>query len=422
MSAMKSVTRVALASDQAIYRKGLASLTLGIKGFQLVGEAQSVVEIVELCKITQPTLVLLDFKNSPEQAHHLVTEIHALWPTLKIVLLLDCPEETLQFEDFENVPVYLFSRDVSEDEFKSALIQVDRDLAPLSETDDREFPHPIFNHRALAENQQDWDNAFASVRNSHQAAAEQFASRELAMAGKIQADILPEEPPRLTGWEIITQLEPARETSGDFYDFIPLSNHKIGIVVADVSDKGMGAALFMALSSTLFRTYAVRFPTLPAITMSAVSERILSDTRGNMFVTAFFGILEPLTGRLNFSNAGHPPGYIITTNNKGKQSLTALKTTGMALGVSEQARWTQKTARMNPGDVLLLYTDGITEAQNERGEFFGEERLLDVALSHSHLSAAEIHRAILDHVHRFAGAARRSDDIALIVVRRSGEN
>ncbi len=422
MSTIKSATRVALASDQAIYRKGLASLTLSIKGFHLVGEAQSVVEIIELCKMTQPTLVLLDFKNSPEQAHHIITEIHSLWPGMKIVLLLDCPEETLNLDEFENVPLYLFSRDVSEDEFKSALIQVDRDLPSPAESDDKEMPHPVFSHRTLAESQQDWDSAFAAARGAQPTAADEFASRELAMAGKIQADILPEEPPHLPGWEIVTCLEPARETSGDFYDFIPLSNHKTGIVIADVSDKGMGAALFMALSSTLFRTYAVRFPTLPAITMSAVSERILSDTRGNMFVTAFFGILEPLTGRLNFSNAGHPPGYIISTNNKGKQSLTALKTTGMALGVSEQARWTQKTVRMSPGDVLLLYTDGITEAQNEYGDFFGEERLLDVTLSHAHQSAAEIHRAIRDEVHHFAGSAGRSDDIALIVVRRSGTN
>ncbi|GAP11619.1 response regulator receiver domain/Stage II sporulation protein E [Bellilinea caldifistulae] len=415
MNPLKSATRVALASDQAIYRKGLSSLIMSIKNFQLVGEAQSVVEIVELCKMTQPTLVLLDFKSSAEQAHYLVNEIHSLWPTMKIVLLLDCPEETLPLEEFGSVPLYLFSRDVNEEEFKAALLQVERDPSPSPEKED--MPHPVFNHSNLSPFEKDLEEAFPSPRSTA-AENEEFTSRELAMAGKIQADILPEEAPHLNGWEIVTALQPARETSGDFYDFIPLSNHKMGFVVADVSDKGMGAALFMALSSSLFRTYAVRFPTLPAITMSAVSERILSDTRGNMFVTAFFGILEPLTGRLTYANAGHPPGFLISVSGKGKISLSELKTTGMALGVSEQARWTQKTVRLSPGDLLILYTDGITEAQNEKGEFFGEDRLLDVALAYASHPAAEVHSAILNAVHHFVGHARRSDDIALIVVRR----
>ncbi|MFN7037311.1 MAG: SpoIIE family protein phosphatase, partial [Bellilinea sp.] len=275
MNPLKSATRVALASDQAIYRKGLSSLIMSIKNFQLVGEAQSVVEIVELCKLTEPTLVLLDFKSSAEQAHYLVNEIHSLWPTMKIVLLLDCPEETLPLEEFGSVPLYLFSRDVSEEEFKAALLQVERDPSPSPEKE--EMPHPVFNHSNLSPLEKDLADAFTLPRSAA-AEKEEFTNRELAMAGKIQADILPEEAPRLNGWEIVTALQPARETSGDFYDFIPLSNHKMGFVVADVSDKGMGAALFMALSSTLFRTYAVRFPTLPAITMSAVSERILSDT------------------------------------------------------------------------------------------------------------------------------------------------
>ncbi len=415
MNPLKSATRVALASDQAIYRKGLASLIMTIKGFQIVGEAQSVVEIVELCKLTQPTLVLLDFKNSAEQAHHIVSEIHNLWPAMKIILLLDCPEETLPLDDFGSIPLYLFSRDVNEDEFRAALLQVEREPSPQPVTE--EMPHPIFSHTSPLETEEDVEKALKTARSSSKV-NEEFTNRELEMAGKIQADILPEEAPQLSGWEIVTALEPARETSGDFYDFIPLSNHKMGFVIADVSDKGMGAALFMALSSTLFRTYAVRFPTLPAITMSAVSERILSDTRGNMFVTAFFGILEPLTGRLTFANAGHPPGFLISTSGKGKISLTELKTTGMALGVSEQARWTQKIVRISEGDLLILYTDGITEAQNEHGDFFGEDRLLDVALAYAGHSAAEVHRAILNEVHHFVGNARRSDDIALIVVRR----
>jgi len=179
----------------------------------------------------------------------------------------------------------------------------------------------------------------------------------------------------------------------------------------------MGAALFMALSSSLIRTYATRFPTLPALTVSAVSGRILSDTHGSMFVTALFGVLEPATGRFIYANAGHPPGYLITTQ-RGETAIERLRTTGMALGVSEQAQWRQKIVRMAPGDTLLLYTDGITEAQNAEGEFFGEDHLLDCVLAKANSPAEEILQALLDEVHQFVGGTPRQDDIALVVVRR----
>lgn len=237
------------------------------------------------------------------------------------------------------------------------------------------------------------------------------------MAGKIQADILPEDPPPMQGWDIAARLVPARETSGDFYDFIPISEHKLGMVVADVTDKGMGAALFMALTSTLIRTYAVRYPTLPAIALSAVSERILSDTRGGMFVTTFYGILEPHTGRLLYANAGHPAGVLIRSR-RGKELIDLLRPTGMALGVSDDARWRQKEARMIPGDVLVLYTDGITEANNPNGVFFEEDRLIETILQNADNSAQEILDALIEAVQRFIGPVPRQDDIAMIVVRR----
>lgn len=408
-------TRAVIASDQAIFMRGLAALVLAMKNVQLVGEARSVVEVVELIQMTEPDLVLLDFKNSAEQARQIVCQIHKLWPAIKIVLLIETPEETLGQDEFDAIPLYLFSRDVSEDEFKAALTQVERDISKKPRRESA--AHPVFPHHASDESDSEVEAAFQIAIKSRKGQSEEIMTRELVMAGKIQADILPEEAPVLPGWDIATRLEPARETSGDFYDFIPLTDHKMGIVVADVSDKGMGAALFMALSSSLFRTYATRFPTLPGLTMSAVSERILSDTRGNMFVTAFFGILEPFTGRLIFANAGHPPGFIIS-NARGKTSIEALRTTGMALGVSEEARWTQKIARMVPGDILLLYTDGITEAQNMAGQFFGEDRILDVVLSRPAGTARHIMNLLLDEVHHFVGPARRQDDIALIVVKR----
>ena len=248
----------------------------------------------------------------------------------------------------------------------------------------------------------------------------QRMDQELANAGKIQSGILPERPPLLRGWDLASHLEPALQTSGDFFDFIPLTNNNWGFVIADVSDKGMGAALFMALSSTLFRTYAAQYATLPSFVLSQVNERILSDTRSEMFVTAFYAVLEPNTGRLRYVNAGHNPPYLISSQ-KGKP-FDRLRATGMALGVMEDTVWTQKIVKFSPGDVLLLYTDGITEAQDRAGQFYGEKRLQEVLRSLGSLPAQEIMEALLNDLRRFTGGAPQQDDVTLIVIRREPES
>jgi glutamyl-tRNA synthetase len=206
--------------------------------------------------------------------------------------------------------------------------------------------------------------------------ADEGRIRELKMAGRIQADILPEGVPEIPGWDIAARLISARETSGDFFDFIPLDNQHWGIVVGDVTDKSIGAALFMALTSTLIRTYAVRYPTLPALAMDVVNQRMLSDTRGNIFVTAFYGVLEQKIARLRFVNAGHPPALLV--GSRGAKPIDLLKPTGAALGMLEKTHWRQKVVKFQPGDVLFLYTDGITEAQNSYEEFYGIQRLMKV--------------------------------------------
>jgi len=246
--------------------------------------------------------------------------------------------------------------------------------------------------------------------------AQEKVSQELATAGKIQTSILPDGAPKLHGWDLGARLEPARETSGDFYDFIPLSHGKLGIVIADVSDKGIGAALFMALTSTLIRTYATQYPTLPAFAFSNVNRRILSDTRGSMFVTAFYGVLEPDTGRLRYVNAGHNPPYLISRS-RGKP-VDQLRGTGMALGVEEDATWNQKIVKFAPGDMLLLYTDGMTEARDTQGRYFGEQRIFDIAHAKMGRSASEIQDALIKEVDHFTGGAPRHDDITLMVIRR----
>jgi len=249
-----------------------------------------------------------------------------------------------------------------------------------------------------------------------QTLAQQRVAQELALAGQIQASFLPDALPDMAGWQLAAMLEPARETSGDFYDVIPLPDGRLGLLVADVADKGIGAALYMALCRTLIRTYAAEHHTRPDLVLSATNRRILMDARADMFVTVFYGILEPASGTLTYCNAGHNPPYLLGAQNR--DDVQVLRGTGMALGVTEDVAWEQAVVQLAPGEMLLLYTDGITEAQNRQEAFFGEKRLLEVAQASAGCSAQGMQDALIAEVREFVGDAPQFDDITLMVVAR----
>jgi hypothetical protein len=241
--------------------------------------------------------------------------------------------------------------------------------------------------------------------------------QELALAGQIQASFLPTQLPEIPGWQLVAALEPARETAGDFYDVVPLPNGRFGIVVADVADKGMGAALYMALSRTLLRTYAITYHNRPDFAMKVTNRRILMDTDVTMFVTTFYGVLDPSRGTLTYCNAGHNPPYLVRElDGSPPQPLTK---TGMALGAMPGIDWEQRTIEFTPGDALILYTDGVTEAQDPAGNFFGQERLIRLIEEQAGRPAREIEEAIRRAVHTFTGIAPRSDDITLLILVRN---
>jgi serine phosphatase RsbU (regulator of sigma subunit) len=254
-----------------------------------------------------------------------------------------------------------------------------------------------------------------------QALAYQRVTQELTLAGKIQASFLPDELPSLTGWQLAVTILPARETSGDFFDFIPLEGGKQGILIADVTDKGVGAALYMALSRTLIRTYAIEFgdDPQPDVVFFAANGRILKDARANLFVTAFYGILDPQTGELTYCNAGHNPPYLL--HHQGDQRIQMLGQTGMPIGIEEDTLWEKATVQIDRGDVLVLYTDGIPDAQNKQGEFFEDRLLQKSILESSLLSAQDVQDKILGAVQNFVGEEPQFDDITLMVLVRDIE-
>ncbi len=259
--------------------------------------------------------------------------------------------------------------------------------------------------------------ALRRLQKRLQDANKKFAE-ELALAGEIQASFLPSELPDIPGWQLTAMLNPARETSGDFYDLIPLPEGRCGILVADVTDKGTAAALYMALSLTLIRTYALGHDAGPDLVFSAAHRRILTDTQTSQFVTVFYGVLDPATGALTYCNAGHNPPYLLSANNRA--AVRELENTGPPLGLRmfKDLTWERRDVQLAPGDVLVLYTDGITEAQDHQEELFDEERLLEVIQANLGRSAQDIQDAILEEVHDFMGEAPQFDDITLMVLVR----
>ena len=197
--------------------------------------------------------------------------------------------------------------------------------------------------------------------------------RELRLAGNVQTNFLPKELPRINGWQFSAKLLPASETSGDFYDILQLPNGLLGIVIADVVDKGVAAALFMVLCWSLVRTYASMYPGQPDRVIQEVNHRILEDTAGGQFVTIFFAVLDTQSGRMVYCNAGHYPPLLF---DKGAQKgYNQLKSTGSALGVFEDNPLSLGEVVISHGGVLALYTDGIPDAQNARGDFYDRVRL-----------------------------------------------
>ncbi len=242
---------------------------------------------------------------------------------------------------------------------------------------------------------------------------------ELAIAAEIQQSFLPDRITQIEGFDIAARSVMAKEVGGDFFDVIPLeviplSKSRLGIMIADVSGKGIPAALFMALSRIVVRVNATWHHDRPAEAIRAANAIISADSKAGMFVTLFYGILDADTQGITYVNAGHNPPLVCHYEDG---SLEELPATGIAVGALPDAEYVARTKALSPGDVLVLYTDGITEAENVRLEMFGEDRLREVIRRSRALAAKEIIAEILESVRAFCGDHPQSDDITLMVIR-----
>jgi sigma-B regulation protein RsbU (phosphoserine phosphatase) len=243
---------------------------------------------------------------------------------------------------------------------------------------------------------------------------------ELQIAAEIQKNFLPEHIPHTEGFDIAAKSIPAKEVGGDFFDVIPLevmplSSSRTGIMIADVSGKGVPAALFMALSRIVVRVTAMWFKK-PAEVISFANPIIAENSKTGMFVTLFYGVIDKETHTLTYVNAGHNPPLVLR---KKSGEIEELELTGMAVGAMGDAEYTQAEIPLAPGDVMVLYTDGITEAVNDRVEMFDLPRLIEVIRNNSSSSSKEIADEIIRSVFSFSGTQPQFDDITLMVVKTS---
>ena len=241
-------------------------------------------------------------------------------------------------------------------------------------------------------------------------------TQELALAAQMQTHLMPKRAPDLPGWHMASRLMPAFETSGDYFDIFMLPDGRVGLLIADVVDKGVAAALFMAYSWSLLRTYSDEYYQEPEKVFVHVNRRILADTATGQFVTVFLGMLHPSTGMLEYCNAGHLPPLICSAGSNG-HPLRLLRT-GIPLGILEDQSWGTNEVKLNPGDLLLLYTDGVIDAINESTDNFGEQRLHESLWSRFGQPASLLLDGLSEDIKAFTGESRQFDDIAMVVVNR----
>ena len=243
--------------------------------------------------------------------------------------------------------------------------------------------------------------------------------QDLSVARNIQQSILPKvfPPfPNRTEFEIYASMNAAKEVGGDFYDFFLIDNERLGFVMADVSGKGVPAAIFMAVSRTLLKATALKgIP--PGDCLNHVNNLLCTESVSSMFVTIFYGILNLTTGEVIYANGGHNPPYCLRKDG-GVEELEL--TGGIALGIMDDLPYEVKTLTLKPGDGLFLFTDGVTEAFNAADELYSETRLEELLKNIKEKNAEELVKAVVENVHEYSTGVQQSDDITVLSIKFLG--
>lgn len=237
--------------------------------------------------------------------------------------------------------------------------------------------------------------------------------KEIAIAAEIQKSLIPDNLKNAFGLEISNYFEPAREVGGDYYDYFISAEGKFGVTIGDVSGKGIPAALLMATIRAILKTLSY-YENLPNEALRKLNEILMTNISKEMFVTIFFAIFDTEEKKVLFSNAGHNP---FLHYNKKTDSIEEVKVKGVAVGFLEEYEYSLGEIDIGYEDIMVFYTDGVTEAENEKRELFGLNRLKETLDENKEKSAEEIKKSILNEVFKFRGAYEQVDDITLIVMK-----
>ncbi|MFO7683264.1 MAG: SpoIIE family protein phosphatase [Chloroflexota bacterium] len=270
--------------------------------------------------------------------------------------------------------------------------------------------HPGFSTRVMA---------VISARLHRRTEAEvkrRSLERELAIGRKMQLSLLPQHTPQIPGWQFATHYQSAWQVGGDFYDFIKREDDpaKLCLVIADVTGKGVPAALYMAVARTLIRAETGKSSSSAQV-LQRVNDLIINDNQSPLFLSALYAILDVETCSLQYASAGHDPPLCLRHASGIVEELPAK---GSLLGAFRDVLFNEETTTLAPGDVLLLYTDGVTESRDAERGFFGEERLKTAVAKAGNCSAAEIVQEIVTAVNTFTGPVSQADDLTILAAKR----
>ncbi|MBT21648.1 hypothetical protein CMK17_17085 [Candidatus Poribacteria bacterium] len=382
-----------LAVDDEVDILQLIEMTLISDGFEVI-TASNGIEALEKARIHMPDLILLDLMM-PEMDGFEVIENLKQAPEMRDIPVVMLTARAQAHERIEGLSAGADDYIVKPFELEELRLRIESILAHTRKT---KYINPLIG--ALG----DWFT---------EDGVEQFAEH-LRTASAIQQHLLPQLEPKLAGFDISGLLESSMSISGDFYDFIPLEDNRLGIVIADVRGKGIPAALLMVMIRTSLRLVC-REDISPSSVLKRVNDLLVIDTTPDFFATIVYGILDPKSMTFTYSNAGHCYPMLL----RGEK-IEELQTGGMILGCFGFAEFETETIELESGNKILFYTDGLTEAEFEaEGEFYGEERLEQVFKKNSNLPADELCKKIREDLFGFCGTNQQKDDITIVAIKAS---
>ena len=380
-----------LAVDDEIDILQLVEMTLTSDGFEVI-TASNGIEALEQVKVHMPDLILLDLMM-PEMDGFEVIEHLKQTPEMRNIPVIMLTARAQTHERIEGLSAGADDYITKPFELEELKLRIESILAHTRKT---KYINPLVG--ALG----DWFT---------EDGVEQFAEH-LRAASAIQQHLLPQSEPELAGFDISGLLESSMLISGDFYDFVPLEDDRLGIVIADVRGKGIPAALLMVMIRTSLRLVC-REDMSPSSVLKRVNDLLVIDTAPDFFVTMVYGIVDPNSMTFTYSNAGHCYPMLL----RGEK-IEELQTGGMILGCFGFAEFETETIELESGNKILFYTDGLTEAEFEAdGECYGEERLKRVFKENNNLPADELCRKIREDLSSFCGTGQQKDDITIVAIK-----